>query len=56
MPDNLKHLCHFALRAAFPLSLVGRHSHDYYWHSVTIGLSPLRQSRIPLALDVSSVT
>ena len=32
------------------------HSHGYYWHSVTIGLAPLRRSRIPLALDVSSVT
>jgi hypothetical protein len=56
IPDDLRRLCHFALRAAFPLSLVDRYSHDYYWHSVTLGLSPLRQSRIPLALDVSSVT
>ena len=22
--------------------LVGRYSHDYYWHSVTVGLAPLR--------------
>jgi hypothetical protein len=45
---NREHLCPFALRAAFPLSLVGRDSHDYYEHSVTVGLAPLRPSRIPL--------
>jgi hypothetical protein len=29
------HLAPFALRAAFPPSLVGRYSHDYYEASVT---------------------
>jgi hypothetical protein len=41
---------------AFPSSLVGRYSDDYYDPSVAIGLAPRRPSRIPLALDVSSVT
>jgi len=51
------YLCHFALWTAFPFSLVGRlhslfpwrrfYSHDYYWHSVTLGLAPFRQSRVP---------
>src|SRR3954464_830483 len=36
--------------------LAGRDSCDYYGHSVAIGLAPRRRSRIPLALDVSSVT
>jgi hypothetical protein len=36
------HLCSFALRVAFPRSLVGRYSHDYYEHSVIIGLAPDR--------------
>jgi hypothetical protein len=38
MPD---HLAPFALRTAFPSSLVGRDSHDYYEASVAIGLAPL---------------
>ena len=38
------------------VSVAGRDPRDYYEHSVTIGLAPLRRSRIPLALDVSSVT
>ena len=33
------HLCSFALRTALPSSLVGRCSHDYYEHSVTLGLA-----------------
>jgi hypothetical protein len=48
------HLCPFALRVAFPLSLVGRYSHDYYGHSVTLGLAPLRRSRIPSQMNVQS--
>jgi hypothetical protein len=35
-----RHLCPFALRTALPSSLVGRDSHDYYEHSVTLGLAP----------------
>ncbi len=50
------HLLPFALRTAFPSSLAGRDSGDYYGHSVTMGLAPVRPSRIPHALDVSSVT
>jgi hypothetical protein len=44
LPVTLKsfHLCPFALRAAFPPSLAGRYPCDYYGHSVTIGLAPLR--------------
>jgi hypothetical protein len=34
------HLCPFALWTALPSSLVGRDSHDYYEHSVTLGLAP----------------
>ena len=34
------HLCPFALWTALPSSLVGRCSHDYYGHSVTLGLAP----------------
>src|SRR6266540_3847340 len=45
---SLNHLSHFALHPAFPDSLVGRHSHGYYWLSVTIGLAPRRRSRIRL--------
>jgi hypothetical protein len=33
------HLVPFALRTAFPSSLVGRDSHDYYETSVAIGLA-----------------
>ena len=36
------HLRPFALRTALPSPLVGRYSHDYYGHSVTLGLSPRR--------------
>ena len=32
----------FALSLAFPASLVGRHSHDYYGDCVTLGLAPFR--------------
>jgi hypothetical protein len=34
------HLCPFALWTAFPPSVVGRYSHDYYGYSVTLGLAP----------------
>jgi hypothetical protein len=34
------YLCPFALCAALLRALVGRDAHDYYEHSVTIGLSP----------------
>jgi len=33
------HLCHFPLCTALPCAPVGRHSHEYYWHSVTLGLA-----------------
>ena len=36
------HLAPFALRTAFPPSLAGRYSRDYYGACVTIGLAPLR--------------
>ena len=36
------HLAPLALRTAFPSSLVGRYSHDYYGACVTIGLAPVR--------------
>ena len=44
LPDlpDIGHLVPFALRAAFPPSLAGRYSRDYYEASVTIGLAPLR--------------
>ena len=44
---RLNDLCPFALHAAFPRSLVGRHPHDYYGHSVTLGLAPVRPSPVP---------
>jgi len=36
----------FALRVAFPRSLVGHHSHDYYQSSVAISLAEGRRSRV----------
>ena len=36
------HLASFALYPAFPDSLAGRYSRDYYEASVTIGLASLR--------------
>ena len=42
------HLFPFALQAAFPPSLVGRYSHDYYGNSVAIGLASLRRARVRL--------
>jgi hypothetical protein len=46
------HLRPFALCVAFPRSLVGRDSDDYYGLSVTIGLAPHRPSRFPSVRDV----
>ena len=46
------HLFSFALQAAFPLSLAGRNSRDYYENSVTLGLAPLRRSRVPSPRNV----
>jgi len=48
MAGHLDHLCPFALWPALPTSLVGRHPHDYYGHSVTVGLAPHRRSRVRL--------
>ena len=45
----LNDLCPLALHAALPRSLVGRYSHDYYGHSVTLGLS-LSQVHISTSL------
>jgi len=38
-PGILNRLAPFALRAAFPPSLAGRYSRDYYGASVTVGLA-----------------
>ena len=43
------HLSPFAMWWAFPTS-------DYYGDSVTMGLAPVRPSRVPLVLNVSSAT
>jgi hypothetical protein len=47
LPVGRGHLCPFALWSAFPTAVVGRDAHDYYGHSVTVGLAPRRPSRIP---------
>jgi len=44
MPPVREHpycLAPFALRTAFPSSLAGRYSRDYYGACVTVGLAPL---------------
>jgi len=46
-PSKAVHLDCFALRVAFPRSLVGHHSHDYYQSSVAISFSGGRRSRVP---------
>ena len=46
MSSMSDHLCPFALRTVFPSSLVGRDSHDYYGHCVTVGLASLRRSHV----------
>ncbi len=51
-----RHLVPFALRLAFPISLVGRDAHDYYETSVAVALASGRRSHIPSTLDVSSLT
>src|SRR5262252_3114385 len=48
------HLSHFALWTTLSSSLVRRHSHDYYWNSVAIGLAPRRPSHIPSLPNVES--
>ena len=53
---HLDHLCPFALWPAFPTPLVGRDPHDYYGHSVALGLAPLRRPRGTSSPYVSSVT
>jgi hypothetical protein len=45
----------FPLYLAFPGSLVGRDSYEYYGGSVTLGLTACRQSRIPVELNVKRV-
>jgi hypothetical protein len=42
-----------ALWTAFPSPLVGRHAHDYYGNSVTVGLSSRRPSRFPYIENIS---
>jgi hypothetical protein len=44
---NADHLCPFALRTTFSSSLVGRYSHDYYEHSVSVEVALFRKSRVP---------
>ena len=34
------------------VSLVGRNSYEYYWDSVTLWVSPLRQSHVPYNRNV----
>src|SRR5213076_3455413 len=49
IPPSLRvsdHLAPLALQTAFPSSLVGRYSYDYYGASVTLGLAPLRRSHV----------
>jgi hypothetical protein len=45
------HLSPFALYTAFPCSLDGRHTVDYYEDSVTLGLAPRRRSRVPFGTE-----
>jgi hypothetical protein len=45
-PCKAVHLDCFALCVAFPRSLVGHHSHDYYQSSVAISLAEGRRSRV----------
>jgi hypothetical protein len=42
----LLHLAPLALRTAFPSSLAGRDSGDYYGASVAMGLAPDRRSHV----------
>ena len=45
------HLSPFALDTAFPCSLDGRNTADYYEDSVTLGLAPRRRSRVPFSTE-----
>ena len=45
---DIRHLAPFALFPAFPDSLVGRDSHDYYEAYVAIGFASLRRSHVRL--------
>jgi hypothetical protein len=53
-PSLLAHLSPFPLCLAFPGSLVGRNSYEYYGDSVTLGLTACRPSRIPVKSNVLS--
>jgi hypothetical protein len=44
---NADHLCPFALQLAFPVLLAGRHSCDYYGHSVSLEVALRRKSHVP---------
>src|SRR5215471_7662503 len=48
------HLSHFALWTTLSSSLVRRHSHDYYWDSVALGLAPRRPSHVPSLRNVEN--
>ena len=45
------HLSPFALYTAFPCSLDGRHTVDYYGDSVTVVVAPRRRSRVPFGTE-----
>jgi hypothetical protein len=45
-------LCPFATRDGFPVRCVRRHAHDSYGHSVAIGFSPRRPSRVFNSMNV----
>jgi hypothetical protein len=51
-PSPLVRLSPFPLHQAFPDSLVGRHSYEYYGDSVALRVSPGRRSRIPVKSNV----
>ena len=52
LPVPRRHLCPFPLWPAFPTALVGRCSHEYYEHSVTIEVALRRPSCILSTIDV----
>ena len=53
-PWSSDHLCHFPLYTALPCPVVGRCSHEYYWHSVALGLAPRRPSHVPSLRNAKS--
>jgi len=55
-PGLSGHLDHFPLGTALPCALLGRHSHEDSWSSVTLGFAPPRRSRVPSPRNVSSAT